>query len=155
MCESPQTQVIPGRVNPCSGPMTCTIPKIRVREMEEHTRRSNHTLAAVGHAKIGNTKFLHILLQSYTLRARVGFLDESADRGEVLADDRAIWAEIRTSFISAYRNSTYGILWSTVARVQSVRRTGRPAARLSDSKGQSACDVVRIARTSPRTPVGW
>ena len=26
VCESPQTQVIPGRVNPCSGPIMWTIP---------------------------------------------------------------------------------------------------------------------------------
>jgi hypothetical protein len=26
VCESPQTQVIPGSVNPCSGPITWTMP---------------------------------------------------------------------------------------------------------------------------------
>ncbi len=26
VCESPQTTVMPGRVAPCSGPMTCTMP---------------------------------------------------------------------------------------------------------------------------------
>jgi hypothetical protein len=26
VCESPQTQVVPGRVNPCSGPIMWTIP---------------------------------------------------------------------------------------------------------------------------------
>ncbi len=26
VCESPQTMVMPGCVNPCSGPMTCTMP---------------------------------------------------------------------------------------------------------------------------------
>lgn len=29
---------------------------------------------------------------------------------------------------------THGILWSTVAKVQSVRRTGRPADRLGSDK---------------------
>jgi len=27
VCESPQTQVVPGRVKPCSGPMIWTMPK--------------------------------------------------------------------------------------------------------------------------------
>jgi len=27
VCESPQTIVDPGRVKPCSGPITCTIPE--------------------------------------------------------------------------------------------------------------------------------
>ncbi len=27
VCESPQTSVTPGSVSPCSGPMTCTIPR--------------------------------------------------------------------------------------------------------------------------------
>ena len=27
VCESPQTSVMPGSVSPCSGPMTCTIPR--------------------------------------------------------------------------------------------------------------------------------
>ena len=26
VCESPHTQMLPGRVKPCSGPITCTIP---------------------------------------------------------------------------------------------------------------------------------
>ena len=26
VCESPQTTVMPGRVAPCSGPITCTMP---------------------------------------------------------------------------------------------------------------------------------
>ena len=29
VCESPQTSVMPGTVSPCSGPMTCTIPRRR------------------------------------------------------------------------------------------------------------------------------
>jgi hypothetical protein len=26
VCESPHTQVMPGKVKPCSGPITCTMP---------------------------------------------------------------------------------------------------------------------------------
>lgn len=54
-----------------------------------------------------------------------------------------------------YRRSPYGTLWSTVARVQSGRRTGRPAVRLCGrNQNIDIADARQKIRTVLRKPVG-
>mmetsp|Transcript_112255 Transcript_112255/g.267615 ORF Transcript_112255/g.267615 Transcript_112255/m.267615 type:complete len:206 (+) Transcript_112255:1845-2462(+) len=84
---SPQTTVVPGRVNPCSGPMTCTMP-CRLSSIPKYVRPNACTLSS-----------------SVTTCCR-----ESASSIKLLVSLKLFRDEV-------------GMLWSTVARVQSVRRT--------------------------------
>ena len=45
VCESPQTQVQPGTVKPCSGPMMCTIPW-RLSDMPKYGRSKSCTFCS-------------------------------------------------------------------------------------------------------------
>jgi hypothetical protein len=89
-----------------------------------------HTLSAIRHAKIGQSKLLHVVLESHALRTRVGLCNELLYCGEVLARDSAVSVLLIMFSHPRMLSNTYGTLWSTVARVQSGRRTGRFAVRL-------------------------
>lgn len=114
-------------VKPCSGPMICTIP-IFHQWAELKRTKTEHTLTLIGHSKVGQPKFLHVFFQSNTLCPWIRLINERRDIGKVLAgrcSENDVIIMVRWEL-----EKTYGTLWSTVARVQSGRRTERPALRL-------------------------
>ena len=90
------------------------------------------TLSSVSHTKVCKTEFLNVVLQSHALVARVGLLNERLDRGEVFPGGCTICFLVSDVSQSNSGCSTYGTLWSTVARVQSGLLTPRPALRLKN-----------------------
>mmetsp|Transcript_1963 Transcript_1963/g.6482 ORF Transcript_1963/g.6482 Transcript_1963/m.6482 type:complete len:218 (+) Transcript_1963:416-1069(+) len=97
VCESPQTQVVPGSVKPCSGPMMWTMP-CRLSLMPKYLTPKSATFSS---------------------SARTCVRDATSSRN-VSTLSVPLWNESRFDV---------GTLWSTVASVQSGRRTGRPASR--------------------------
>mmetsp|Transcript_25550 Transcript_25550/g.71878 ORF Transcript_25550/g.71878 Transcript_25550/m.71878 type:complete len:218 (+) Transcript_25550:751-1404(+) len=97
VCESPQTQVVPGSVKPCSGPMMCTMP---------------WRLSAM-------PKYLTPKSSTFRSSACTWVRDATSAR------------KASTASLPAWKASRFdvGTLWSTVASVQSGRRTARPARR--------------------------
>lgn len=93
-----------------------------------------HTLSLVAHSEICNAERLDIVFQRRDLGPTVRLSDKRVDVFEVLSE--------RSSRVSALllkvARDTYGMLWSTVARVQSVLRTLRPAFR----RPSKACGEV-------------
>jgi hypothetical protein len=84
--ESPQTQVIPGRVNPCSGPMIWTMPVEGVNSNLHNGRvLFAPTLSPIGQAEVRQSKFFDIFFQRQTLGARIGLGNKRRDGGEVFA----------------------------------------------------------------------
>lgn len=122
-------------VNPCSGPMMCTMPETRAVSIWEFLLIQRCTLTSICHTKIRQAELLDVLFQSLTLSARVWLGDESLDIGEVLAGHSpSIMDEhTRCTINMSCQNATHGTLWSTVAKVQSGRRTDRVAFRLQCS----------------------
>lgn len=116
----------------------------------------NHffTLTSIGHAEISNAEFLDVLFQSYALSTGVGLADKRLNRREVLPGVGAGFPVIIES-ASRLSGKTYGTLWSTVARVQSGRRTARLAFRLTPMINHDAGERHSLHRevrlTIPRT----
>lgn len=137
-------------MNPCSGPMIWTIPSKKISDNWVDGVVVG-TLPFIGHAEIGDAKLLDIFLESSALCAGVGFGNERLYRGEILARDGADKQD--KVLYESNRDCAYGILWSTVARVQSGRRTGRPAFLLS--RVRLLFRRFKRVLTVPRTPVGW
>lgn len=70
VCESPQTQVIPGRVNPCSGPMIWTMPIEVISLPLRHGQvLVVQTLAPIGQAEVRYSEFFDIFFQRQALGA--------------------------------------------------------------------------------------
>ena len=68
--ESPQTQVIPGRVNPCSGPMIWTMPVEEVSLPPCCGQVSvAQTLAPISQAEVRYSEFFDIFFQRQALGA--------------------------------------------------------------------------------------
>ena len=68
--ESPQTQVVPGRVNPCSGPMIWTIPIVMISLPLYHGQVFVvRTLAPIGQAEVRDSEFFDIFFQRQALGA--------------------------------------------------------------------------------------
>lgn len=73
--ESPQTQVMPGSYNPVSLRYLRRNNNVTYRKALLWADNMDDTLSPVGHAKVGQSEYFHILLEGRALCARV-WLDD-------------------------------------------------------------------------------
>jgi hypothetical protein len=151
--ESPQTQVIPGRVNACSGPMMWTMPRNIHQNEESEGESVRSTLTAIGHAEIRQAKLLDIVLKSLALRARVWLCDERLNVGICFARGRPSVLQLARSSVEVADSCRVRdvMIHSCKSAIRSAHRAARSATSQPISAQHARCNVER---TVPRKLVG-